>query len=258
MLDLTERRTAQAEMQRMQSELIHVSRLSAMGAMASTLAHELNQPLTAVSGYIRGSRRLLDASPDETLAPVKEALEAAEAGALRAGQIVRRLRELVARGNVTVRSEDLSRLIEEASELAFVDEHLHGVTHRIEIDPDASWVECDRIQVQQVVINLVRNAVQAMVDQPTGEILITSRRAGHWLVEIAVTDTGPGIPPERMELLFTPFNSSKEDGLGIGLSICRTIVEAHGGRIWAENMPGGGAVFRFTLPRADELGAAEA
>ena len=258
MLDLTERRHAQAEIQRIQSELIHVSRLSAMGAMASTLAHELNQPLTAISGYIRGSRRLLEPVVEPDLSSVKEALEAAETGALRAGQIVRRLRELVARGNVAVKPEDLSRLVEEASELAFVDEYLHGVTHRIELDPDARWVEADRIQVQQVLINLVRNAVQAMADQPTREILIRSRRGGHWLVEIAVIDTGPGIPPERMETLFTPFNSSKADGLGIGLSICRTIVEAHGGRIWAENLAEGGAAFHFTLPRAEELGPPEA
>ena len=192
------------------------------------------------------------------LTPVKDALEAAETGALRAGQIVRRLRELVARGNVAVKPEDLSRLIEEASELAFVDEHLHGVSHRIALDPDARWVEADRIQVQQVLINLVRNAVQAMADQPRREILISARRGGHWLVEIAVSDTGPGIPAERMDNLFTPFNSSKAEGLGIGLSICRTIVEAHGGRIWAENLAGGGAAFHFTLPRAEELGPPEA
>jgi two-component system sensor kinase FixL len=258
MLDLTERRHAQAEIQRMQAELIHVSRLSAMGAMASTLAHELNQPLTAVSGYIRGSRRLLESVNEPALAPVEGALQAAESGALRAGQIVRRLRELVARGNVTVRPEDLARLIDEASELAFVDEHLHGVSHRILLDPEACWVQADRIQVQQVLINLIRNAVQALIDQPRRDILITTRRAGHWLVELAVIDTGPGVAPERMENLFTPFNSSKPDGLGIGLSICRTIVEAHGGRIWAENLPGGGAAFRFTLPRAQEVGAAAA
>ncbi|HEX8401020.1 MAG TPA: PAS domain-containing protein [Allosphingosinicella sp.] len=250
--DVTERRHAQAEMQRMQAELIHVSRLSAMGALASTLAHELNQPLMAVTGYIRGSRRLLEPVQEPAVAQVRDALEAAEAGALRAGQIVRRLRELVARGNVTVKSENLARLIDEASELAFIDEHLHGVSHRIEIEGGEHWVQADRIQIQQVLINLVRNSVQAMADQPRREVLISTRAYGHELIEVSVADTGPGLSPKRLGALFTPFDSSKEQGLGIGLSISRTIVEAHGGKIWAENRPDGGAVLRFTVPRAEE------
>jgi two-component system sensor kinase FixL len=255
MLDLTERRLAQAEIQRIQSELIHVSRLSAMGALASTLAHELNQPLTAVTGYIRGSRRLLDDAEGDKAVQVRGALDAAEAGALRAGQIVRRLREMVARGNVTVRPEDLSTLIEEASELALVDAHLHGVAYRIEVDPAALWVQADRIQAQQVLINLIRNAVQAMADSPRRELLLTAAQSSDSMIEVQVSDTGPGIAAERMEQLFSPFNSSKAEGLGIGLSISRTIVEAHGGRIWAENRPEEGALFHFTLPRADPPGA---
>jgi two-component system sensor kinase FixL len=226
-----------------------------MGALASTLAHELNQPLTAVTGYIRGSRRLLDDAEGDKAVQVRGALDAAEAGALRAGQIVRRLREMVARGNVTVRPEDLSTLIEEASELALVDAHLHGVAYRIEVDPAALWVQADRIQAQQVLINLIRNAVQAMADSPRRELLLTAAQSSDSMIEVQVSDTGPGIAAERMEQLFSPFNSSKAEGLGIGLSISRTIVEAHGGRIWAENRPEGGALFHFTLPRADPPGA---
>jgi len=249
-VDLTERRRAEAELRRTQGELIHVSRVSAMGTMASTLAHELNQPLTAVTSYVRGSRRLLANSADPNAPQICEALEHAESGALRAGQIVRRLRELVARGNVVVGTEDLQKLIEDASVLAFLDEHLHGISHRIEVDPRARWVEADRIQIQQVLINLIRNAVQAMQNSDRREVVITTRPAGD-LVEISVADTGAGIPESLRGALFSPFHSTKAEGMGIGLSISRTIVEAHHGKIWAEDAKGGGAIFRFTLPKAD-------
>jgi two-component system, LuxR family, sensor kinase FixL len=246
--DLTERRRAEAEIRRMQAELIHVSRVSAMGTMASTLAHELNQPLTAVTNYVRGARRMM-----EREGPVEEdlgeALRAAEAGALRAGEIVRRLRELVSRGSVSAGLEDLGRMIDEAGVLAFVDEHLHGITHEVDLDPKARWVRADRIQVQQVLINLIRNAVQAMQESARREILVSARPVAD-MVEVRVADTGAGIAPEHMDSLFSHFMTTKQEGMGIGLPISRTIVEAHGGRIWAEAREGGGAVFCFTLPRA--------
>ena len=247
MTDETARREAEAQLQRVQAELIHVSRVSAMGAMASTLAHELNQPLTAITNYIHGSRRLLAEEDGAALPQIADALAAAEASALRAGQIVRRLRELVSRGQVASELASLQRLIAEAGEIAFVDAHLLGITHRVEIADDAGTVEVDRIQIQQVLINLIRNAVQALEDAPRREILVSARPVPLDMVEISVTDTGPGLPAERQRALFTPFNSSKPSGMGIGLSICRTIVEAHGGKIWAEAPPDG-AVFRFTVP----------
>jgi len=259
MMDMTERRRVDAELRQMQAELIHVSRLSAMGTMASTLAHELNQPLTAVTNYVHGSRRLLQEDAAGQVPQVLEALEAAEAASLRAGQIVRKLRELVSRGNVSPGPEELPKLIEDASLIGFVDEHLHGVTHRTELDPSATWVNVDRIQIQQVLINLIRNAVQAMQDQPRREVTIRTRTVSSELAEVSVADTGSGIPPDVREALFSPFKSTKADGMGIGLSISRTIVEAHGGKIWADDSDGGGAVFRFTLPRMeapeDEAGA---
>jgi two-component system sensor kinase FixL len=257
MSDLTDHKRAEAEIRRIQAELIHVSRLSAMGTLASTLAHELNQPLTAVSSFIRGSRRLLGQQPGAGMDQVRDALEAAENAALRAGHILKRLRELVARGNVSPRAERLAKVVQDASMIAFVDEHLLGATHRIELDPAAEWVEVDAVQIQQVLINLVRNALQAMQDQPRREIVIRTSVCSSGTVEVSVADTGPGIPAGIREELFSPFQSTKVEGMGIGLSISRTIVEAHGGRIWAEESLGGGAIFRFTLPRAQAPEAEE-
>lgn len=248
MTDLTERQRAEEEIRRMQAELIHVSRLSAMGTMASTLAHELNQPLTAVTNYVRGSRKLLESAGESRLEEVDKALGAAEAGALRAGQIVRRLRELVARGNAAIRPEELPKLIEDAGVIAFLDANFLGVTHKVDLDPNAQWVEVDRIQIQQVLINLIRNSMQAMQGAKKREILVCTQRKSPQQVEVSVADTGGGISAEVRDALFSAFQGTKPEGMGIGLSISRTIVEAHGGKIWAEDRKGGGAVFRFTLP----------
>lgn len=249
MADLTERHRAEAELRRMQAELIHVSRLSAMGTMASTLAHELNQPLTAVSNFVSGARRLAgkDGAPRPEL---DAALAAAAAAAERAGEIVRRLRELVARGAVAVQAEDLPRMIEEAGVLGFVDAAALGVTHRVELDPAARWVRADRIQIEQVLINLIRNAIEAMEGCPVREVAISTHALPGDLIEVCVADSGPGIAPEHADTLFSQFMTTKSGGIGIGLPICRTIVEAHGGTIQAENRSEGGALLRFTLPRA--------
>jgi two-component system, LuxR family, sensor kinase FixL len=250
--DLTERLRAEAELRRMQAELVHVSRVSAMGTMASTLAHELNQPLTAVTNYLRAARRFAFKG-DEDRPMLLEALDLGEQAGLRAGEIVRRLRELVARGTVSVVQEHLPTLIEEAGVLGFLDETLLGFTHRFDLDPEAQWVLADRIQIQQVLINLIRNGVEAMRESERREIAIITRAAGN-MVELRVEDTGCGIPPENMDSLFSHFMTTKTEGMGIGLPISRTIVEAHGGRIWAENRAEGGAVFCFTLPRARPRG----
>jgi two-component system sensor kinase FixL len=249
MADLTERHRAEAEIRRMQAELIHVSRVSAMGTMASTLAHELNQPLTALGNFISGAKRLAEREGTGS-SPLAEALNAAEEGALRAGEIVRRLRELVSHGTVSVIVEHLPKLIADASVLAFVDAQALGVRHRLELDPAAKWVRVDRIQIQQVLINLIRNAVEAMEGAVDREVVISTRTADGDMVEVAVEDTGGGIAPEHIDSLFSQFMTTKSGGMGIGLPISRTIVEAHGGHIWGGNRPGGGAVFRFTLPRA--------
>jgi PAS domain S-box-containing protein len=257
MADVSERRQAEAELKRMQAELIQVSRHSAMGAMASTLAHELNQPLTAVASYVRGGLRLLEGAEEPVPPDVRAALEAAEASAIKAGQIVRGLRELVSRRSGKMKRQDLAKIIEEANVLALVDEQAHGLTHRVVVDPAARWVEADNIQIQQVLINLIRNAIQAMAESPQRHITIATQPGPDHMIEVSVADTGHGLPPGAGGALFSPFKSGKAEGMGIGLSISRTIVEAHGGRIWAEDGPGSGAVFRFTLPAAKESSAAK-
>ena len=163
---------------------------------------------------------------------------------------MRRLRELVSRGTVSAMDEHLPRLIEDAAVLAFLDEDARGVRHRLDLDPAATWVRADRVQIQQVLINLVRNAVEAM-EGVAGkkEIVVSTRAVGRDMIEIAVADSGTGLGGGDVDSLFSQFVTTKKGGMGIGLPISRTIVEAHGGKIWGEARPEGGAIFRFTLPR---------
>lgn len=254
MTDVTRHRQAEAKVERMQAELIHMSRLNAMGTMASTLAHELNQPLAAASNFISGARKLARKDDPGSRRQLLAALEAAGSSAVRAGEIVRRLRELVSRGTASAAAEHLPGLIDEACILAFVDARHQGVGHRIELDPDAEWVWVDRIQIQQVLINLVRNAIEAMEDSPVREVLISTHRLAGDMAEIRVADTGSGIQSENVEDLFSRFVTTKSGGMGVGLPISRTIVEAHGGKIWAASSDKGGAVFCFTLPISPRKG----
>ncbi|MDF0488357.1 PAS domain S-box protein [Sphingomonas sp. H39-1-10] len=249
--DLTERRHTEARLEDLRSELIHVSRVSAMGSMASTLAHELNQPIGAIANYVEAVRdRLVDLDPAE-LPMLIEALGDAAKDALRAGDIVRRLREFVARGEVARTVERLPALINEASVLGLIGARERGIEARFDLDPYASPVFVDRVQIQQVLINLIRNACEAMKDQDERRVTVTSRLDRAGFARVTVMDTGPGVAPEIANQLFTAFVSTKQDGMGLGLSICRTIIEANEGRIWMEPGEGGGTCFHFTLPLAE-------
>lgn len=250
--DLTERQQTLLRLQDLQSELAHVGRVSEMGTLASSLAHELNQPLTAVASYCESARDLLDTEPDrETIAMVKEALDEAAQQAIRAGQIVRRLRDFMSTGETERHVESLQRLINEANALALVGSREHGIDVQLELDPTADSVLVDRIQIQQVLVNLIRNAIDAMLDSNIRCLALRTARDGKGLVEVTIEDTGSGISEAIAAQLFQPFVTSKQNGMGIGLSICRTIIEAHGGRIWFEPGANGGTAFHFTVPSGE-------
>jgi two-component system, LuxR family, sensor kinase FixL len=248
--DLTEHQQTQAKLQELQSELVHVSRLTAMGEMASALAHELNQPLAAITNYMKGSRRLLAGSQAPNIHKIEGAMDRAAEQALRAGQIIRRLRNFVSRGESERRVESLAKLIEEAGALGLAGAREQSVQLRFNVDPLADSVLVDRVQIQQVLVNLFRNALEAMAQSPRRELIATNRKVADDMIEVEVSDTGPGFHDDVKPNLFQTFFTTKETGMGVGLSISRSIIEAHGGRMWAENNDAGGATFRFTLPAA--------
>jgi two-component system, LuxR family, sensor kinase FixL len=247
--DLTERRSQERRMQELQSELVHVSRLTAMGEMASSLAHELNQPLSAITSYLRGAATLLK-SEQVDRGRIREALDRSSEQALRAGDIIKRLREFVAKGETEHALENPATLLEEAAALALVGAREQGVRVSLRCDRELPDIIVDKIQIQQVALNLIRNAIEAMETTARRELMIDARRDGEFAF-FSVADTGSGISPEIARYLFQPFITSKVNGMGVGLSICRTIIEAHGGRISARPNEGGGTVFEFTLPFAE-------
>jgi signal transduction histidine kinase len=249
--EIAERERADARLQLLQLEFFHAARFHAAGHMAAALAHELNQPLTAVINSVNAARRLIAREnvrrSDSKVAKIMdEALEQA----LRAGQIIRRLHDFLTRGEAEKRVEDVVPMIEDASELALTGSRNLGVKVRFSFDPGAARVLVDRTQIQQVLINLMRNAVEAMAASDRRELEVRTALVNEETVEIAVADSGPGLSREVADHLFEPFISTKRNGMGLGLSICRSIVEAHGGKLWTRSDRGAGATFCFTLTAA--------
>lgn len=252
--DLTESQQTERRLHDLQSELAHVSRISAIGTLAAALAHELNQPLTAITNYVEAARDLLRNQPNRDNM-LENALSEAAGQSLRAGQIVRRLRDFIARGDVEKSTNSLKKLVTEANALALVGTGAAEVDVAINLDPAADLVLVDRVQIQQVFMNLVRNALEAVARSPNKRLEIKSLPISGSLIEVTVSDSGTGVSEEVAQTLFEPFRSTKEAGMGLGLSICRTIIEGQGGRIWVEPSRLGGSAFHFTLMRAPVPGA---
>jgi two-component system, LuxR family, sensor kinase FixL len=243
-------RDSESRLQELHSELLHVSRLSAMGQMAASLAHEMNQPLTAISNYMEALNALLDRGGNLPPNRLRAVVERAAEQAVRAGQIIQRLREFVSRGDTEKRIEFLPPLLGEARELALLGTKQRGIPIHLEDNITDISVIVDKIQIQQVLLNLLRNAAEATAGQDDGRIVLAAAGLGGDMVEISVADNGPGLPDEIRARLFQPFVSTKKTGMGVGLSICHTIIAAHNGRLWAESGSGVGTVFRMTLPTA--------
>ena len=249
--DLTDALRARERIEELQSELMQVARASAVGEMGSTLAHELTQPLSAVSGFVEASAELLDRSDGEVPPRVREYMDQAVAQAMRAGAVVRLLREFTSRGDTERSIEDINAVVEEICALATLGTATDAIDLELNLAADPPPVLIDHIQIQQVVLNLMRNSIDALRNCESRTITVATQSRGD-MVEVVVGDNGPGLPPEIGERVFEPFVSTKPDGIGIGLSICRTIVEAHGGRIAVDTDRKRGAEFRFSVPIFDE------
>ena len=246
--DITERQGAERRFQELQAELLHVSRLSAMGQMGSALAHELNQPLTAIMNYGKAAIRTLEQINDPKTAKVLQLIGKAVDQTSRAGNIIRNLRGFVEKREANRRHENLPKIIEEAIALSLVGSADANVKVKVDLDPAMPSVLVDKVQIQQVLINLIRNGIEAMQTVTTRRLSVRSVVIDQNLAQVTIADTGPGLPKEVADRLFQPFITTKEHGMGIGLTICQAIVEAHGGRIWFEPNPGGGISFHFQLP----------
>jgi PAS domain S-box-containing protein len=248
-MDITARKQSDLEIAQQRNELAHVGRLSTMGQLASSLAHELNQPLTAILSNAQAGSRFLAAVPPD-LAEVRGALEDAAQDAKRAGEVIRQLRALVRRDEPVMAPLELNRVIVDVVRMLHSDMLIRKVQVSLELDPGLSVVNGDNIQLQQLLLNLVLNAFDAMKDAPEDRrtVILRTRQLDADSIRAEVSDLGTGISPDRLVNLFEPFRSSKRDGLGLGLSISHSIVEAHRGRLWAENNSDRGATFYFTLP----------
>jgi PAS domain S-box-containing protein len=247
--DVTGRKQSDLEIAQQRNELAHLSRVSTMGVLTSSLAHELNQPLSAILNNAQaGSRFMAAATPD--LAEVRGALEDIAEDAKRAGEVIRQMRALVRKDEPRLESLDLNRVISDVVRLLHSDLLVRKVQIALELAPELRPANGDNAQLQQVMLNLLLNAFDAMKDVPEGKraVIVRTRQLDTASIRVEVRDGGTGISPDRLVNLFEPFRSSKREGLGLGLSISRSIVEAHKGRLWAENNPDCGAIFYFTLP----------
>ena len=249
--DLTDSEKTRQQLQTMQSELARSSRVSSMGSLATSLAHDLNQPLTAMTNYAQAARDLLADPQNRDSANVREALKECASEALRARDIVHQLREFILRDDARFETASIQKIARDAVALSLIDGDMRNVDVSIDIDPSCEMVFVEPLENQQVLVNLVRNAFEAMKQSTTRILTITGTATDKGLVEISVADSGPGIEEDAADRIFRPFVTSKPTRLGLGLPICRTIITYHGGKIWLEKSKFGGAQFNFTVSLAE-------
>lgn len=250
--DISERKAREQRIEELQNDLRHVTRLSAMGQLSSAIAHELNQPLAASLNYINAAQHLLDNVPGETADRAREAVMRAAVQIARAGEIIRRLREFVEKREHSRTPIDVNHTVGEAIALGLIGTMGSSIPLTTDLAPRLPAVFADRVQIQQVLVNLLLNAADAMQGMADPRLRIETALEPGGIVRVAIVDNGPGLSDETRRLLFQPFVTTKPTGIGIGLSICKTIVEAHGGRLWADAAPEGGMIFQFTLPVTDD------
>jgi two-component system sensor kinase FixL len=250
-IDCTARKRAEEDAQMHRAEAAHAARAATLGELAAGLAHELNQPLAAILTNVQASRRLLLTEPPR-IELLREILDDIAADDVRASEIIRRMRALLKKGRTEIQALDLNELTRDVLRLLASDAILRRVRVRPLLEPDLPGVCGDRVQLQQVILNLLVNGLEAMTETVPARrhLEIRTVHSDDSWVEIMVRDHGPGIPSEVLSRLYEPFFTTKRDGLGMGLSICRSIAEAHGGHLQASNNPDGGATFAFRLPTA--------
>jgi two-component system sensor kinase FixL len=247
--DITRRKETEIQLQEQRAELAHVARVSVMGELAASLAHELNQPLTAILSNAQAALRFMASKP-VNLEEVREILNDIVKDNSRAGDVIRRMRALVKKEELEFATLDLASLIRDVVALVHSDAILQNVKVVLELDDRVRPVRGDKVQLQQIVLNLLLNAFDAMKECPVSEreVKLEMEHYGANLIRVAVSDSGTGLSGDKLDKIFEPFYTTKREGLGMGLSICRSIIAAHGGRIWAENNPDRGATFSFTVP----------
>ncbi len=255
--DITERKQDEQHLRTMRDELAHVGRLNELGQVSAGIAHELNQPLTAMMNYSNVARRLIETKDAANMEKASEAIAKATDQAQRAGMIIRRMRSFIEKRETHRASEDINSIVDDAVALALIGANADGITTDLRLEADLPPVFVDRLQIQQVLVNLIRNAVDAMAETPQRVLTLSTSRSSVDGVEVSVSDTGPGLPKEVADRIFMPFFTTKPGGMGIGLVISQSIVEAHGGQITVETKPGHGALFRFTVPVAIGTGAVQ-
>jgi two-component system sensor kinase FixL len=255
--NISEAKRAEAELLRQHTELAHIARVTTMGELAASVAHELNQPLGAILANAETAELLLEQEPP-ALDDMRAILAAIRKDDERAGEVIRRMRAMFRKRELEHRPLEVNSLVQEVWQMVSGDAALRGITLTADLAPALPQISGDRVHLQQVLLNLILNGMDAMASQPRARrrISMHSRLGADSQVELAVMDSGPGIEPDKLPRLFEPFYTTKPKGMGMGLSIARTIVEAHGGRLWAENNESGGAAFRIMLP-ASGKGEAE-